>query len=168
MDVRTVIKYVSCVTLGILTTYLVMSYNPVRRVGDTSVHQTQTTPSNTISTATSVTHVPKSNSSDPDLVVRNIYVADINGKKVEAPVVTTGSDQTTTVKSVIDVTPLVKQMTPRWEAGVGVGFDNNYRMSPCVSLQRNYKQDKAVEMVITIDKNNGKVERGMLLHKWMF
>ena len=71
--------------------------------------------------------------------------------------VTKKDDQQAVVKSVIDVTPLVKQMTPKWEAGVGVDVDNNYKVSPCVSLQRNYKQDKAVEMVITINKENGKV-----------
>lgn len=163
------LKYLLCTLIGVLVTYLVMNhYNPVKRVVDTSVHSTQTTSKTPITTATDVTLVQKDNPSSPDLVVRNVYVADIDGKQIEAPVVTKKDDQQAIVKSVIDVTPLVKQMTPKWEAGVGVDVDNNYKVSPCVSLQRNYKQDKAVEMVITINKENGKVERGMLLHKWMF
>lgn len=162
-----VIKYVACILLGVAITSLVMHYDSVRREGNTSVLPSHTSPPNTLSSETSVSVAPKSNPAEPDLIFRNVYVADINGNRVEAPVVSK-SNQQATVKNVIDVTPLVKQMTPKWEAGVGVDVDNHLKVSPCVSLQRNYKQDKAVEMVITIDKSNGKIEKGMLLYKWMF
>lgn len=108
----------------------------------------------------------KTTKSDPDLVVSNRYVAKIDGKYVEAPVQTTKDTSTAVVSTTIDVTPLVKQMTPKWEAGVGVGCVGK-EILPCVSLQRNYKQDKAVETVIQMD-TQGHFKGASVIHKWRF
>lgn len=166
-----IIKYITCVAIGFLLATLVMNFNSVRRVEDTNVHTKQTTPPKTISSETSVTVVPKdSTGSDADLVVKNVYVAEINGERVEAPMSPKGNtdDKAVIVNNVVDITPLVKQMTPKWEAGVGVEYDSNNKVLPCMSLQRNYKHNRAVEMIVTIDKDCKNIERGMLLHKWMF
>lgn len=172
---RTAIKYMSCIALGFLLALLVLKEadNLVRRAGSTSVHRTQTsskTPTASVLTGeTSVSVAPKVSTAAADLVVKNGYVADINGERVEAPMVSSKDNSGTqaTVTNTIDITPLVNQMTPKWEAGVGLEYNyNDKKVLPCMSLQRNYRNDRAVEIVVTVDNKN--IERGMLLHKWMF
>ena len=142
---------------------LANTYISVRRTGETEVH-TQETPGITTESTLKVT--PKTTTSDPDLVVSNKYVAKVNDKYVEAPIHTTKDQSTAVVSTTIDVTPLVKQMTPRWEAGIGVGCVDK-KLLPCVSLQRNYKQDKAVETVIQMD-THGNIKGASVIHKWRF
>lgn len=179
-NINNLIKYLLCILLGVILAVVAMThFAPVRRGDDTSVPTENTTPlvnpSNTIKSETAVVSVaPKSNpKTDPDLIVKDVYIAEINGRRVEAPVVAVEGaqkpgDMQATVKHTIDVTPLVKQMTPKWEVGAGVDVDNNFKVNPCVSLQRNYKTDKALEVVVTVDKSNGQIKNGMLLHKWRF
>lgn len=142
---------------------LANTYISVRRAGNTEVHTQETSGITTESTLKVTTKTTKS---DPDLVVSNRYVAKIDGKYVEAPLKTTKDTSTAVVSTTIDVTPLVKQMTPKWEAGVGVGCVDK-EILPCVSLQRNYKQDKAVEAVIQMD-TQGHFKGASVIHKWRF
>lgn len=142
---------------------LTKTFTSVRRVENTPVHTQETTK---ITSESTLKVTPKTSESDPDLVVSNKYVAKINGEYVEAPVQTTKDTSTAVVSTTVDVTPLVKQMTPKWEAGVGVGCVDK-EILPCVTLQRNYKEDKAVEAVIQMD-DHGKVKGASVIHKWRF
>ncbi len=139
------------------------TFTSVRCVGKTPVHTQETSK---ITTESTLKVTPKVTASDPDLVVSNKYVAKINGEYVEAPVKTTKDASTAVVSTTIDVTPLVKQMAPKWEAGVGVGCVDK-EILPCVTLQRNYKQDRAVEAVIQMD-DRGHFKGASVIHKWRF
>ena len=170
---KTTIRYILAgILLGVLITGLY--FTSVRRGENTNVHQPETskitTSKPTVTTQSTLSVTKKTTESEPDLIVSNKYVAKIDGKLVEAPmkdVYTKDKNSTTaTVSTTIDVTPLIKQMTPKWEAGVGVGYvDNN--VLPCMTLQRNYKHDKAVEAVIQID-TDGSFKGVSVIHKWRF
>lgn len=171
---KTTIRYILAgILLGVLITGLY--FTSVRRGGNTNVHQPETPKSTTsqlpVTTQSTLSVTKKITESDPDLIVSNKYVAKIDGKLVEAPIKSDVSykdknSTTATVSTTIDVTPLIKQMTPKWEAGVGVGYVNN-DVLPCMTLQRNYKHDKAVEAVIQID-TSGNFKGASLVHKWRF
>lgn len=165
---KTTIRYVLVsFLLGVLITGIFFS---VRRGENTNVHQQETpkitgnTTQPTTKSTLSVTQ--KSTKSEPDLIVSNKYVAKIDGKLVEAPMKIQKDDSTAVVSTTIDITPIVNKMTPRWEAGVGVGYVDN-DVLPCMTLQRNYKHDKAVEAVIQID-TNGNFKGASVVHKWRF
>lgn len=168
---------------GILLVVLIIGlyYTSVRRGENTDVHQQETpkitTSNHTVTTESTLSVTKKTTESEPDLIVSNKYVAKIDGKLVEVPMKPDVSYKdkkknnnttttTTTVSTTIDVTPLVKQMTPKWEVGVGVGYVDK-DVLPCMTLQRNYKHDKAVEAVIQID-TDGNFKGASLVHKWRF
>lgn len=177
---KTTIRYILAgILLGVLVTGLY--FTSVRRGENTNVHQPETSKTTTsklpVTTQSTLSVTKKTTESEPDLIVSNKYVAKIDGKLVEAPMkpdvsykdknsITAGSGTTATVSTTIDVTPLVKQMTPRWEAGVGIGYVDK-DVLPCMTLQRNYKHDKAVEAVIQID-TDGNFKGASLIHKWRF
>lgn len=170
---KTTIRYILA---GILLIVLIIGlyYTSVRRGGNTNVHQPETPKTTTsklpVTTQSTLSVTKKITESDPDLIVSNKYVAKIDGKLVEAPIKNVSykdkNSTTATVSTTIDVTPLVKQMTPKWEAGVGIGYVDN-DVLPCMTLQRNYKHDKAVEAVIQID-TDGNFKGASLVHKWRF
>ena len=170
---KTTIRYILA---GILLVVLIIGlyFTSVRRGENTNVHQPET-PKITasklpVTTQSTLSVTKKTTESEPDLIVSNKYVAKIDGKLVEAPMKNVSykdkNSTTTTVSTTIDVTPLVKQMTPKWEAGVGVGYVDR-DVLPCMTLQRNYKHDKAVEAVIQID-TSGNFKGASLIHKWRF
>lgn len=170
---KTTIRYILAgILLGVLITGLY--FTSVRRDGNTNVHQSETPKTTTsklpVTTQSTLSVTKKTTESDPDLIVSNKYVAKIDGKLVEAPIKNVSykdkNNTTATVSTTIDVTPLVKQMTPKWEAGVGVGYIDK-DVLPCMTLQRNYKHDKAVEAVIQID-TSGNFKGASLVHKWRF
>lgn len=170
---KTTIRYILVgILLGVLITGLY--FTSVRRGGNTNVHHSETSKTTTsklpVTTQSTLSVTKKITESEPDLIVSNKYVAKIDGKLVEAPIKNVSykdkNSTTTTVSTTIDVTPLVKQMTPKWEAGVGVGYVDN-DILPCMTLQRNYKHDKAVEAVIQID-TSGNFKGASLVHKWRF
>lgn len=175
MDInKTTIRYILAgVLIGVLITG--MYFTSVRRGGNTNVHQPETpkitTSKPTVTTKSTLSVTPKSTKSDPDLVVSNKYVAKIDGKLVEAPIIKDVSNtegNTAHVSTTIDVTPLVNKMTPKWEAGVGIGYvDRDGGVLPCMTLQRNYEHDKAVEAVIQID-TDGNFKGASVIHKWRF
>lgn len=169
---KTTIRYILA---GILFGVLIIGlyFTSVRRGGNTNVHQPETPKTTSklpVTTQSTLSVTKKITESEPDLIVSNKYVAKIDGKLVEAPMKNVSykdkNSTTATVSTTIDVTPLVKQMTPKWEAGVGVGYVDK-DVLPCMTLQRNYKHDKAVEAVIQID-TSGNFKGASLVHKWRF
>ena len=170
---KTTIRYILAgILLGVLITGLY--FTSVRRGENTNVHQPETPKITTsklpVTTQSTLSVTKKTTESEPDLIVSNKYVAKIDGKLVEAPMKNVSykdkNNTTTTISTTVDVTPLVKQMTPKWEAGVGIGYVDK-DVLPCMTLQRNYKHDKAVEAVIQID-TSGNFKGASLVHKWRF
>lgn len=173
---KTTIRYILAGILLVVVGVLIIGlyFTSVRRGENTNVHQPETPKITTsklpVTTQSTLSVTKKTTESEPDLIVSNKYVAKIDGKLVEAPMKNVSykdkNSITTTVSTTIDVTPLVKQMTPKWEAGVGIGYVDN-DVLPCMTLQRNYKHDKAVEAVIQID-TSGNFKGASLVHKWRF
>lgn len=173
---KTTIRYILAGILLVVVGVLIIGlyFTSVRRGENTNVHQPETPKITTsklpVTTQSTLSVTKKTTESEPDLIVSNKYVAKIDGKLVEAPMKNVSykdkNNTTTTVSTTIDVTPLVKQMTPKWEAGVGIGYVDN-DVLPCMTLQRNYKHDKAVEAVIQID-TSGNFKGASLVHKWRF
>ena len=139
----------------------------VRRYYETPVVPTETTTAPYVATSTTTLEVtPKETKSDPDLIVETKYVAKVNGQMVTAPVTTHIDESTAKVTTEIDVTPLVKQMTPKWELGVGIGYHKDDLYVP-VSIQRNYKMDKAVVFEVHLDPSDNMRPNGVeVQHKW--
>ena len=179
---KTTIRYILAGILLVGVLIIGLYFTSVRRGENTNVHQPETpkitTSKPTVITQSTLSVTRKTTESEPDLIVSNKYVAKIDGKLVEAPMKPDvsykdkNSTTTTTVSTTIDVTPLIKQMTPKWEAGIGVGYvkgsgASSNNVLPCMTLQRNYKHDKAIEAVIQID-TDGNLKGASLVHKWRF
>ena len=170
---KTTIRYILAGILLVGVLIIGLYFTSVRRGENTNVHQPETPKTTSklpVTTQSTLSVTKKITESEPDLIVSNKYVAKIDGKLVEAPMKNVSykdkNSTTATVSTTIDVTPLVKQMTPKWEAGVGVGYVDK-DVLPCMTLQRNYKHDKAVEAVIQID-TSGNFKGASLIHKWRF
>lgn len=135
---------------------------------------------NALVSTTNVQVTTKSNGTDPDLKLTQKYVATINDKKVEVPIKNVVPEATTSARPVgsatpytavvsqtIDLTPIAKAVSPNWEVGVGVG---RYRSDTYVplSLQRNYKNDKAICVELAVDPKDRQVKGWSIQHKWLF
>ena len=116
-----------------------------------------------IGSSTSVSIEKKTVETEPDLEVSTKYVTKVNDKYIEVPTKTTYDRSTdkVIVRQEVEIPNVFKK---NWEVGVGVSSD----IEPVVSLQRNYKVDKAIEVIVIIDKEQGKVSKGVLMHKWKF
>lgn len=135
--------------------------------------------STTTDIAISVTN--KKSEHSPDLELNQTYVANINGKEVEVKVkdneqpktpaasagATASISTTATVSQTIDLTPFVDAMRPDWELGVGIGRNDSKTYIP-VSLQRNYKYDRALQFEIHLDAHDRSVKGFEVQHKWSF
>lgn len=131
----------------------------------------------------------KASPNDPDLVLSQSYVAKINGEEVKVPIVSKKATGTTnepdstdssnavqtsqgirgTVTQTIDLTPVLsrykKEYTTNWEVGLGYTCMNNRSYIP-MSIQRNYSDDKALELTVLL-KTDGRVDGAMMQHKWL-
>lgn len=116
-----------------------------------------------IGSSTSVSIEKKTVETEPDLEVSTKYVTKVNDKYIEVPTKTTYDRSTdkVIVRQEVEIPNVFKK---NWEVGVGVSSD----IEPVMSLQRNYKVDKAIELIVIIDKEKGKVSKGVLMHKWKF
>lgn len=169
MNMSNMTKYVLVFTIGILVGYYGLpKTTPVKTTTDNQI----------ITTTSSLSATQKTNPDDPDLVITQKYVANINGKKVEVPIVAktaptspapTGAGNTTTatLKQEIDVSPLVTKMIPKWEVGVGVGTQKDKGIYIPLSIQRNYEVSKGVQFEIHLD-TSGKIVGTEIQHKWRF
>jgi hypothetical protein len=135
---------------------------------------------NSISTTTSISVTEKTKATDADLKLSQTYTAEINGKVVTVPVVSkatsatdSASDTATakapqaTIKQTIDLTPLLSELRPTWEIGVGYGKVDGVSYIP-LSVQRNYARDKAIEITVPLSlSENLKVKGAVVTHKWL-
>ncbi len=123
-----------------------------------------------------VTLKEKQKESDPDLVVDNRYIAEINGQTFEipkSPSVTHKDSKglQTKVTSDINMTPVVKKMADleykrNWEVSTGLGRSHDGHFYVPIGLQRNYNYDRAIEISIGLSKDH--VENFQVVHKWKF
>ena len=136
-----------------------------------------------IVSTTSIQAVPKQSISDPDVIVSQQYVAVVNGEKVSVPVAKTISNSSSKPSSssgspvgqtqgiitqTIDLTPVMSKLQPRWELGAGYMYNSNKdKHYGCVSIQRNYKMNKAVELTGFVSTTTGKFDSFMVQHKWL-
>lgn len=123
-----------------------------------------------------VTLKEKQKTSDPDLVVDNRYIAEINGQTFEipkSPSVTHKDSKglQTKVTSDINMTPVVKKMADleykrNWEVSTGLGRSHDGHFYVPIGIQRNYNYDRAIEVSVGISKDH--VENFQVVHKWKF
>ncbi len=143
---------------------LYLAHAPTTQVlpqGNTDVPKQQTT----MTTQSSVQLTSKPTSDSPDLVVKNRYIAKVNGKTYEVPVKTT--EDTLEVTQTVDVSPLVEALSPNWSVGVGVGYHDNDVYYP-LSIQRDYTPYKAVRFEMHLDKSINHIEGYEIQHVWKF
>ena len=127
---------------------------------------------------------------DPDLVVDNRYIAEINGQTFEIPKESQKvSKETpkgysegskglqTKVTSDIDMTPVVRKMADleykrNWEVSAGLGRSHDGHFYVPIGIQRNYNYDRAFEISVGLSKDHARssshVENIQVLHKWKF
>lgn len=121
---------------------------------------------------------------DPDLVVDNRYIAEINGQTFEIPkrsgqVSLRNSKDSkgdslglqTKVTSDINMTPVVRKMADleykrNWEVSTGLGRSHDGHFYVPIGLQRNYNYDRAIEVSIGVSKDH--IENLQVTHKWKF
>ena len=118
----------------------------------------------------------KQRNTDPDLVVDNRYIAEINGQTFEipkSPSVTHKDSKglQTKVTSDINMTPVVKKMADleykrNWEVSTGLGRSHDGHFYVPIGLQRNYNYDRAIEISVGLSKDH--VENFQVVHKWKF
>ena len=130
-----------------------------------------------------VTLKEKQKESDPDLVVDNRYIAEINGQTFEIPkspsVTHDGSKGypngskglQTKVTSDINMTPVVRKLADleykrNWEVSTGIGKSHDGHFYVPIGLQRNYNYDRAIEVSVGVSKDH--VENFQVVHKWKF
>ena len=111
----------------------------------------------------------------PDLIIKQIYTADINGEKITVPVKPVDkpsgslhSPEGTTAKVTqeVDLTPIVKKLQPNWEVGIGAGYHKEVYIP--VSVQRNYKPKRAIAVELHLDPSDKKISGTEVMHKWFF
>ena len=136
----------------------------------TNTKQVEVKTPNTVTQQTQLQVKPKQSVSEPDLIVNNNYKAIVNGETLSVPSVpkTSTIGDTTTVTQEIDLTPILSKLRPNWEVGTGVGVTNGHLYVP-ISLQRNYKYNKSIQLEVHLDpKDNFKATGFEVQHKWTF
>lgn len=131
-----------------------------------------------------VTLKEKQKTSDPDLVVDNRYIAEVNGETFEIPkesgkiTLRDSKDSKgaslgfqTKVTSDINMTPVVRKMADleykrNWEVSAGLGRSHDGHFYAPIGLQRNYNYDRAIEVSVGVAKDH--IENIQVLHKWKF
>lgn len=131
-----------------------------------------------------ITLKEKQRNTDPDLVVNNRYIAEVNGEIFEIPKesgkisLRDSKDSKgaslgfqTKVTSDINMTPIVRKMADleykrNWEVSAGIGRSHDGHFYVPIGLQRNYNYDRAIEVSIGLSKDH--VENIQVVHKWKF
>ena len=119
------------------------------------------------------------------LVVHESLVASNGHRKVEVPIrniktpipvdnpnynnpSNSNPNKTVTYENKIDVSALVRPLVPKWEIGTGVGTHRGNVYVP-VSVQRDYKVDKAVRVEVHLEPKDRMAPKGVeVQHIWKF
>lgn len=126
----------------------------------TTLRDTNDTSKITSKGTITITPAPSTATGDT-LVVKESLVATNGNRKAEVPIRNQSvplnnnenkdtSNKNIEVTNTIDVSSLVRPLVPKWEIGIGVGTHDGDTYIP-VSIQRDYKVDKAVRLEIHLD-----------------
>lgn len=126
----------------------------------TTIRDTNDTSKITSKGTITITPAPSTATGDT-LVVKEALVATNGNRRVEVPIrnqsvpLNNSESKDTLNKNIevtntIDVSSLVRPLVPKWEIGIGVGTHDGDTYIP-VSIQRDYKVDKAVRLEIHLD-----------------
>ena len=132
---------------------------------------------NKVTSTGTITVTPNKEPNDV-LVVHESLVASNGTRKVEVPIrnikapiynpATPNNNKTVTYENKIDVSALVRPLVPKWEIGSGVGTHRGNVYVP-VSVQRDYKVDKAVRVEVHLDPKDRMAPKGVeVQHIWKF
>lgn len=166
------------VILCLIITAAVMFF--IHRNNEVEKPSVSSSPSATIQSNLVVTE--KTSEDDPDLRVSQTYKAIINNQEIEVPVSASTTSKTTASSSAatgtpgntaslrqeIDVTPIVRQLVPDWELGVGIGKQKDGDVYIPVSIQRNYETHKGLQVELHVDPKDQKIDGIEIQHKWRF
>lgn len=139
-----------------------------------------TNESSKVTSTGTITVTPNKEPNDV-LVVHESLVASNGHRKVEVPIRNikapiynpdnnpdTTNNKTVTYENKIDVSALVRPLVPKWEIGTGVGTHRGNVYVP-VSVQRDYKVDKAVRVEVHLDPKDRMAPKGVeVQHIWKF
>ena len=148
-----------------------------------------TNESSKVTSTGTITVTPNKESTDV-LVVHESLVASNGTRKVEVPIrnikapITVdnnynkpsdtpnnnnnNNNKTVIYENKIDVSALVRPLVPKWEIGTGVGTHRGNVYVP-VSVQRDYKVDKAVRIEVHLDPKDRMAPKGVeVQHIWKF
>lgn len=144
-----------------------------------------TTNEDTKVTSTGTITVTPNKEPNDVLVIHESLVASNDNRKVEVPIKQVyaplrnikapiynpnpdNNNKTVTYENKIDVSALVRPLVPKWEIGTGVGTHRGNVYVP-VSVQRDYKVDKAVRMEVHLDPKDRMAPKGVeVQHIWKF
>lgn len=166
------------IILCLITTAAVMFFR--HKDNEVEKPSVSSSPSATIQSNLVVTE--KTSEDDPDLRVSQTYKAIINNQEIEVPVSAYTTSKTTASSSAatgtpgntaslrqeIDVTPIVRQLVPDWELGVGIGKQRDGDVYIPVSIQRNYETRKGLQVELHVDPKDQKIDGIEIQHKWRF
>lgn len=119
---------------------------------------------------TEVTATPKGSSKDPDVIVKQTYTAEVNGKTVTVPV--TGGTATTNgttghISQTVDMTPVMglamaytkeKYGRKPWEITTGIGVHKDLYIP--VGIQRNFNATEGLALEIHTEPWKGRMVTG--------
>ena len=178
-----ILKYIIVAVVSFLLGYgcYAIFHSPTTNAVPKTLEETKEAPTE-IHEISRVTLKEKQKTSDPDLVVDNRYIAEINGQTFEIPkspsvthkdskgLQTKGLD-TLAITSDINMTPVVKKMADleykrNWEVSTGLGRSHDGHFYVPIGLQRNYNYDRAIEISVGLSKDH--VENFQVVHKWKF
>lgn len=102
-----------------------------------------------------------------EVPIRNIKTPITDNYNSDTPNSNT-TNKTVTYENKIDVSALVRPLVPKWEIGTGVGTHRGNVYIP-VSIQRDYKVDKAVRVEVHLDPKDRMAPKGVeVQHIWKF
>ena len=178
--ITTIIKYLKYIIVAVVSFLLgygcyAIFHSPTTNAVPKTLEETKEAPTE-IHEISRVTLKEKQKTSDPDLVVDNRYIAEINGQTFEIPKAPkgTGKDSkgtTTEITSDINMTPVVRKWADleykrNWEVSTGLGRSHDGHFYVPIGLQRNYNYDRAIEISVGLSKDH--VENFQVVHKWKF
>lgn len=172
----TIIRYIVVAVASFLLGYSCYPYIHKTPTVDTP-NKAQQNPTK-VTEDTTISVSPKRSPEEPDLVINNRYIAEVNGETIEIPKKTTAtttdpkdSDTTARVSTTIDLDPVVRKLADaeykrNWEVSTGLGRSHDGHYYVPIGVQRNYNYDRALEFSIGVSKDH--IENAQVVHKWRF
>ena len=185
----TIIKYIKYIIVAVVSFLLGYGCYAILHSTTRTVPKVESSNEDSIGTevlheTNTITLKEKQRNTDPDLVVNNRYIAEVNGEIIEIPKRTGQVSERnskdskkdslgfqTKVTSDINMTPVVRKMADleykrNWEVSTGIGRSHDGHFYVPIGIQRNYNYDRAIEVSVGVSKDH--IENFQVLHKWKF